>query len=296
DAPKVHVISATSGAGGSLTGCEVIQGSKTVTYTGGTLPTVGNVYVFDGVTGTPYRDELTSIYQAVSVDTVNGTITLDREYQNADQTGLSVAIIADTSLHAYGLMIEGTLQSFTLGRGGDLKMDFYTGLKNFGDTTLTDSGTGFDMIFSNGRYEKVAVDEWMYQGNAGRNSDQSREFQNASKASIVDHGYGSIEIESETSERISTVESNGQPINTTIYLDRSTYQDIEDDAVGCQFGDNIITGTGADTVDSTGVGSVVNVLNAFMVAHGIIATGLNATANEGCSLAGDGDFTAGVDF
>jgi len=287
---KVNVISdATPGTG--LGGCEVIEGSKAISYTTGT-PVVGAVYSIPGKTGTPYRDELNGIYEAVSIDTVNNIVILDKEYQNMTQSGIAIGVIADTTTDDYGIVIEGKVNKFNVGFGDYVKTFTHIQRDNFGVTTFTDSGTGFEIDLGNGRHESVSIEEFYYQGNV-RDAGIHREFAQYVKETKNGYGYSGITIDFYSNEKINLGESNGSSKNITIFTERGNYQDIEDSTAGTAYGTNIITGTGADTVDGD---SFLNVLNAFMVGSGVITTGLNTVSNGGSSLAADGIFSAGVDL
>jgi len=282
---RVNVVGDATAAGG-VTGGSVVTGSRTVSYTGGTAPVVGDKMVVPGLVDAIYGTELDSIYEVVAIDTVNKVITFDRAYQNQPQDAIAITIISACT--DYGIELVGIRQNFRLGYGDMVVIDWEVMPKGWGNTTITNVRP----VYSTGRHEKVAMDENLFQGEQGRNIDNEFQFQTPLKEWIKDHGYSAIQIEFESAERINTVERNGQPKSMTVYLDRSTYTDIAGNAAGSAFGTNILTGTGADTVDGD---SLLNVLNAFMVGAGVIATGINTVANSGKSLATAGNFNAGVD-
>jgi len=289
---KVNVVTSDAGAAG-LTGCEVIRGSKVVQYTAGS-PAVDDVFKFAGLTGTPYRDEVDSVYKVTAVDTVAKTVTLDKPFQNADQTGVAAAKIADTSVANYGIVIEGTINDFLAGEGDYIKTLIGTELQRtgFGSTTYTDTGVGFEMFPGNGRHESVGLEEFYYQANQ-RNAEVSKEYATYSKETLNKHGYSGITIDFYSNDKISIVESNGSLKSVTIFLDRGTYTDVEANNANTSFKTCILTGSGADSVDGV---SLINVLNAFMVGAGVITTGINTKSNEGMSLMGSGTYGTGIDL
>jgi len=275
----------------NVTGCEVITGSKAVSYTGGT-PAVGNSIKFKGITGTPYRDELNGIYVIKSVDTINKVMTLSMPYQNESQSNSGGMLITDSTLNNYGIVVEGKMNTFRVGFSDYTKtfVDFrYNG---FGITPLTENVDGFSLDVGNGRHEAVSIEELYYQGNVF-NDDTARPYAEYANEAIVGHGYSSITIDFNSNSKINLAENNGANKTLVIFVDRGTYQDIADDAGITALKTNIITGTGADTVDSD---SFLNVLNAFMVSSGIIDTGLNTSTVTGLSLASDGVYSAGIDL
>jgi len=282
---RINVVGDATAAGG-VTGGSVVTGSRTVSYTGGTAPAVGDKMVVPGLVDAIYGTELDSIYEVVAIDTTNKVITFDRSYQNQPQDALAITIISACT--NYGIELVGIRQNFRLGFGDLIIIDWETMPKGWGTTTITNVRP----VYSTGRHEKVGMDENLFQGEQGRNIDNEFQFQNPLKEFIVNHGYSAIQVEFESGQRINTVERNGQSKSMTIYLDRSTYADIAANAAGTAFGTNILTGTGADTVDAD---SLINVLNAFMVGAGVIATGINTVANSGKSLATAGVFNSGVD-
>jgi len=289
---KTHIITSNAGAAG-VTGGAVTEGSNIMTYTAGTTPVVGGVYIVPGKTGTPYRDELDTVYTVESINSTTKTVTFTMPYQNASQTGLAVNVIAAPAVGSFGIVFEGKLQSFSVGNGAYVKSHFEVQSTGFGTTPVTDSGSTFQIYNGNGRHEEVSLDEYYHSGAVSGNQYQNREYQKSLNETIVGNGYSGINITYMPNQKININESNGVRKQLVIYTDRTTYADIKTSAAGTAYGTNIITGTGADTVNGD---SVVNVLNAFMVGAGVISTGLNSTSNAGFSLAGDGVYSAGIDF
>lgn len=287
-AMRINVVGDSTSANG-VTGGEVMRGYKTVSYSAisVTAPVVGDKLSVPGLATANYEAELASIYEVVAIDTVNKVITLDREYQNENQTGLAITIISACT--NYGIELKGILQNFRLGYGDLVKVDWDTLLKNFGTSIVTVS----EGTYPNGRHEQAAMDENLFQGYAGRFQDNEYQYQNPITTFETSHAYSSINVTFESYERTNTLEKNGQPKSMIVYLDRSTYADVLADAAGTTFGTNILTGTGADTVNAD---SVINVLNAFMVGAGVIATGLNTVANGGASLSAGTIFSTGVEL
>jgi hypothetical protein len=274
-----------------LTGCEVIKGSRAVLYTTGT-PVVGGSYTIAGITGTPYADEVTSVYKVVAIDTVNKTVTLDRPYQNEFQTGIDLAFIANTSLNNYGVVFEGMLNKFQVGFGDYIKTFIHVQTSGFGNSEVTRTGAGFSLNQGKGRHEAVSIEEFYYQGNAMSHG-ASREFAQYANETKVGYGYSGITIDYYSNDRINIAETSGADKSLVIFVERGTYQNIYDDVAGTALLTNVITGTGADTVNGS---SFLNVLNAFMVGTGVITTGLNLTNNSGLSLAAAGIFSLGIDL
>jgi len=288
---KVNVISNETGAG-SLTGCEVIKGSKAISYTGGT-PAVGDVIKVPGLTGTPYRDEFASIYKVEYVDTVNKVVTINIPYQNANQSAIAITKIADLTTGNYGIVFEGVLFPFEFRNGDYVKAFAHVQREGFGITTFTNGGTGFEMLIGNGRHEPVSVEEFYYQGSV-RSTDNDRNYSSYVQETQTGHGYSSVNIKFHSHDRINILESNGAIKEVVVFVDRGTYADIKANAAGTALGTNIIEGTGADTVGT--IGSFLNILNTFMVASEVIATGTNITNNEGKSLTCSGVFNSGIDL
>lgn len=281
-----NVVGDVTTGGSAATGASVITGADTVSYTGGTAPVVGDKLSIPGYADPIYGTELDSIYSVVAVDLTNKVITLDRVYQNASQDAITVTVVSAGT--DYGIELKGVRQGFRLGYGDLIVIDWDTLLKNFGDSTVTTTNP----VYSTGRHEKVAMDEFLFQGEAGRFRDNEFQFHKPLQEWIKDHGYSALQIEFESGERINTLEVNGQPKSLTIWLDRSTYTEIAANAAGTAFGTNIQTGTGADTVNGD---SLLNVLNAFMVGAEVIVTGVNSVANGGASITAGTTFNTGID-
>ncbi len=287
---KVNVISDKAFAG-NVTGCELVNGSKAVSYTGGT-PLVGNSIAFEGVTGTPYRDELNGIYVITSIDSVNKVMTLSMPYQNVSQVAGAGMLITDVTADDYGIVIEGKMNSFRVGYGDYTKTFVQFQRNGFGITPVTENIPGFNLNIGNGRHESVSIEEFNYQAYTV-NDGSSRDWAEYTNETKVGSGYSGITINYNSRRAINTIEDNGSKKTLLIFVERGSYQDIVDNAAGTALGTNIITGTGADAVSGS---SFLNVLNAFMVSDGIIATGINTVSNEGKSLASDGTFDAGIDL
>ncbi|MCK4500913.1 hypothetical protein KAU11_10465 [Candidatus Babeliales bacterium] len=284
--PIVNVVTADAGdAANSLTACEVVKGSRVVSIGAVTLgsPTIGQAVIVPGLAGGIYGDEASGVYQITAVDLVSvpKTITLDKEYRGTSQASVTVLPIVDVSVANYGVLLETAAYEQFNQYEDFLSASMIPSYSGFGVSTITLNGSGFDAEFGYGRHEQVRNSEQWHQSYWGRNARQSVEFQNSSSVTIAGNGYSSISFISETSEKINTLETNGQKVPFTIYLDRSTYENIEAVNATTGFLTNIQTGTGLDGVAGN---SILNVLNTFMVSAEVVATGANTVANGGNAL------------
>ena len=283
---KVNVIGNLT-TGGGVTGGAVETGSRAISYTGGTAA-IGDVISVPGAADAGYGAESASLYKIIDIDTTNKVITIDKPYQNVAQTGLAITVVSVFT--AVGIELQGVRQSFRLGYGDLVPIDWDTLASNFGTTLITVC----PLIPATGRHEQVGMQELMFQGTAGRFQDNEFQYHTPQRNFTELHGYSCINIVYGTNERTNTLERNGQPKSLLIFLDRGLYSNIGvSPYTNTTFLSNIITGTGADTVDGD---SLINVLNAFMVGAGVISTGLNTNAGDGLSLKAATTYATGVDL
>lgn len=292
---RINVISSTAiTAANTLLGCEVIEGDTVLAYTSlqAATPAVGSVVSIPGITGAPHRDEDTSLYEIVFIDTVNNLIELDRPYSNRSQTGIDVEPVTNIAVGDFGLTLEGaSIDNIKVGEAM-MMTDFSVTLKGFEDTPESKDTTALAINQGFGRHESTANAELWFQGEQGRNMYQTLEYQNPVNEVTKNHGYSMIKIMYEHNERLGAVETNGQKKEVDIYLDRNTYTLIKGNHADTSFGTNIQVATGLDTDNGSGV---LNVLNAFIVDAGIIATGANASSNGGKCMTAATTYDTGID-
>jgi len=288
---RVNIISDQAGVAG-MTGAEVINGSPSVSYTGGTAPAVGNAVVVPGLTGGIHRDEDNSLYKVIYVDATNSVIELDRPYQNRDQSGLAVTTIAAPGTGAYGLTLEGMPMVVNFKEAYSV-MDFDTRIFGFGTTLLQAKGATLAQNEGFGRHEPVANAEYLNGDGEGRNIYQTQEFQAPNINTDSGTGYSMVNIRFDHMSSPNMINNHSVPKEVDVYLQRGTYADIAADAAGTAFGTNIETGTGLSGVDGT---SFLNVINAFAVNAGVLTATANTVANGGKEItAGITLFSNGID-
>jgi len=285
--PKATVVTDATGAAG-LTTAAVTRGSKAVSYGGGT-PVLGGAYKIPGYVGI-YGTEAAGVYTVTAIDSVNSVVTLDKEYNGTTQASVSIAYIADTSSTSgdnYGIKIEPGIYGQKNGYEAYMKATIDVMAGNFYNTTLVEDYGDF----GSGRHELVANGEIAHQSYFGRNALQTVEFQNPSVVTDAGTGYSSVMFQTETSERINTVETNGQPSSTVIYLQRGTYEALLTPATAT-LGTNILNGTGIGGAAGDGV---LTVLNALMVDIGVINATANTIPNGGNEITAGANFGAAID-
>lgn len=290
------VTDSTLDAVNTITTAEVLEGDTVVSYggLGGATPAVGDVLSIPGLTGGDHRDEDDTIYSIVYIDATNKIIELDRPYQNRSQASVTISPVADETTGDWGIALEGrSTNNFKVGEASFME-DFTLTTDGFGSTPITKDTDALAIKNGFGRGDQVWNSElWFQGGGSERNKYSEREFQNPVQNVVKNNGYSMINLEYAHNERINTLETNGQPANVKIYLDRNTQALIAADDVATAFGTNIEVGTGLDTIDGSGV---LNVINAFAVSAGVLATGANTVANGGKSItAGITKISNGID-
>lgn len=278
----------------TILGCEVIEGDTVLSYTSlqGSTPAVGSVVSIPGITGAPHRDEDSTLYEILYIDTVNTFIELDRPYSNRSQSAIDIEPITNIATGDFGLTLEGVSINNIKPEEAMMMTDFAVTLKGFGDTPEEKDTVALAINQGFGRHEAVANAELWFQGCQGRNMYQTLEYQNPVNEVTKNHGYSMIKIMYEHNERLGALETNGQKKEMDIYLDRNTYTLIKGNHADTEFGTNIKVGTGLDTIDGSGV---LNVLNAFVVDAGIIATGANTSSNGGKCMTAATTYDTGID-
>ena len=292
---RVGVISSSAiTAANTILGCEVLYGDKVLTYTSfeAATPLVGSVVAIPGVTGAAHRDEDTTFYEIAYIDTVNKFIELDRPYMNRSQTAIAVEPVTNPTTGNWGLTLEGNSPSNFKKDEAMFMVDFDVNFTGFNESLETKAENLNAALIGFGRHEAVGNAEYWHQGEEGRNYAAGREYENLVEEFSVGHGYSKISIRVGHEEKINTLETNGQIKEFDIWLDRNTYALIAANHADTAFGTCIQVGTGLDAVDGDGV---LNVLNAFMVSAGVIATGANTASNGGKSITPGTTYTTGID-
>ena len=287
---RVNVVTDAAGVAGA-TGCAVTHGSPSVTYTGGTPPTVGQAVIVTGITGADHRDEDDTVYKVIFVDTANNVFELDRPYQNRSQSGLTLNTIADTSVDNYGITLEG-MDIKSNFREEYTVMDFDVRIFEFGDTPFLENTAALGLDSGFGRHEEVSNLEFVDGDGEGRNIYQTAEHQSPNINTDIGTGYSAITLRFDHMSNPNILDSHSVPKELTVFLQRGTYQDIHDDAAGTAFGTNIQTGTGLSGVDAD---SFLNVVNALAVNAGVLNAGVNTSANGGNEMTAGTTFSTGVD-
>jgi len=291
DGLRVNLLTSVAGVAGA-TGAEVITGNKTVTYTAGTPPTVGNIIKIPGVTGSWHRNEDATAYLVTSVDTVNRFIELDRPYQNRSAAGLATTNIVNDGTQSFGISFEGVYTKPLNCSSAYYLTDFDVRTFGFGSTTVHSGTVALAIDSGFGRYEAVCNSEFAFTGGEGGNIYQSPEFRRQVHIAEEDNGYSCVTISFGNLSTPTSLETHANPKEIQVFLQRGNYEDIADNVASTEFSTNIKTGTGLSTVNAD---SFLNVLNAFAVSAGVLLVGANTVSNGGREITSGTVFNSGID-
>ena len=288
---RINVISDQAVAGG-MTGVEVVRGSNSLSYTGGAAPAVGDVIEIPGITGGTFRDEVDSLYQVKFVDTTLNLVELDRPYQNRDNDGLAVGILANPAVGAYGLTVEGMDLDWQSKYDEYSLMDFAVWTLGFEGATISDKGATYAGVQGFGRHEQVIESEYNHGDGDGRYTFAGRGFELSNINTDLGTGYSLVTIVFDHVSAFNNMNLVENKKEVDVFLQRGTYADIKANAAGTAFGTNIQTGTGLSTVDGD---SFLNVLNAFAVDAGVLNAGVNTKSNGGNEITAGTTYNSGID-
>ena len=283
--PVVKAYRLGSPAGTSMSTVAALKGSRVITYQSGDGSKTGYLKI-DGY-----------VYKIVSENTTSLTYTLDTPYQGDDNaTATCTNITAFAVSDNVGIVIEGEVQPFKVGRGAYRFVNFNVFIKGFSTATTKTNLVGDSLAKpGSGRHEPVSVEEYYFQGEDKNMSSDVAYDADLRKHVIDNHGYSAIYIEYDEINDVATNSRAHQPCEIEIFIDRGTYANIAANAAGTALGTNVITGTGSAIVAGD---SFMNGINALGAKAGVIskATAVNTVSNGGFSLAGAGQYNSGIDF